>query len=166
MTTTGTQSGASSVSRYLYLFTIFFLALSGFGQMPIFKRYYIADIPGLGWLAKFYITHYIHYLGAILLLALCAYYMTDYLMFHFKKRKLTFTGYFYTFVIAGLLLSGLMLVIRNLANVHFPSGLIIFLDLCHLLLVMLLLGYGFYSLISKKRWTAPRTGSIRTGQKN
>ena len=84
-----TPAKADSVSRYLYMFTVFFLVLSGFGQMPIFKRYYIADIPGLGWLAKFYITHYIHYLGAILLLGVCAYYITDYFMFNFKKKKLT-----------------------------------------------------------------------------
>ena len=37
--------------RYFFLATVFFLTLTGFGQMPIFKRYYIADIPGLGWLA-------------------------------------------------------------------------------------------------------------------
>ena len=36
--------------RWFYLTTVFFLTLTGFGQMPIFKRYYIADIPGLGWL--------------------------------------------------------------------------------------------------------------------
>ena len=59
--------------RWIYLTTTFFLVLTGFGQMPIFKRYYIADIPGLGWLAEFFVTHYIHYLGAIVLLGLIAY---------------------------------------------------------------------------------------------
>jgi len=34
--------------RWIYLTTTFLLVLTGFGQMPIFKRYYIADIPGLG----------------------------------------------------------------------------------------------------------------------
>jgi hypothetical protein len=161
-----TATKTDSVSRYLYLFTVFFLALSGFGQMPIFKRYYIADIPGLGWLAKFYITHYIHYLGAILLLALCAYYITDYFMFDFKKKKLTFSGYFKTAVIAGLMLSGFLLVIKNFADYHLPNGLIIFLYLFHLILVMLLLGYGFYSLIAKKCWMANRPDEIITNPKN
>ena len=27
--------------RYVYLVNIFFLALTGFGQMPIYKRYYM-----------------------------------------------------------------------------------------------------------------------------
>ena len=29
--------------RYFYLVTVFFLTLTGFGQMPIFKRYYIVS---------------------------------------------------------------------------------------------------------------------------
>ena len=48
--------------RYLYVLTVFFMALTGFGQMPIYKRYYLSDIPGFGWLAEFFIIHYIHYL--------------------------------------------------------------------------------------------------------
>ena len=52
----------SRTVRYFYLLTVLLLTLTGFGQMPIFKRYYIADIPGFGWLAQFYVTHYIHYL--------------------------------------------------------------------------------------------------------
>ena len=56
-----------------YIMLVFMMALTGFGQMPIFKRYYIADIPGLGWLAAYWVTHYIHYLGAALLLGIGAY---------------------------------------------------------------------------------------------
>ena len=71
--------------RYVYLITVFFLTLSGFGQMPIFKRYYIADIPGFGWLAQFFVTHYIHYLGAILILVLATYMISDYLILQKKQ---------------------------------------------------------------------------------
>ena len=45
------NSNRKTIVRYFYLMTVFFLTLTGFGNMPIFKRYYIADIPGLGWLA-------------------------------------------------------------------------------------------------------------------
>lgn len=142
--------------RYLYLFTLFFLTLSGFGQMPIFKRYYIADIPGLGWLAQFYVTHYIHYLGAVLLLGLCAFYVTQYLMIDQKQRQLTFTGYFNTALLVGLIVTGLLLVVKNFTFFHFPNALIIILDLVHLSLVMVLIAHGVYSLITKKRWTKLR----------
>ena len=60
------ESNRKKIIRYLYLISLFFLVLTGFGQMPVFKRYYIADIPGLGWLAQFFVTHYMHYLFAIL----------------------------------------------------------------------------------------------------
>ena len=46
------------------------LAVSGMAQMPIFKRYRIADVPGLAWTADFFFTHWLHILGAAALLFL------------------------------------------------------------------------------------------------
>jgi hypothetical protein len=142
--------------RWLYLTTTFFLVLTGFGQMPIFKRYYIADIPGLGWLAEFFVTHYIHYLGAIVLLALIAYLAADYLILKRNSRRLTASGYIRLVLLAGILVSGGLLVIRNLTGTHFSPGLVIFLDITHLGLVMVLLFVGLYCLIRKKHWTTAR----------
>jgi hypothetical protein len=153
------QSNTRAISlpgRWFYLITVFFLALSGFGQMPIFKRYYIADIPGLGWLAEFFITHYIHYLVAILLLAFSAYMIVDYLLSKRKSRQMTATGYVRIALLSGILVSGIFLVIRNLAGSNFSSGFIIFLDLCHLGLVMAFLFVGLYCLVFKKQWTTVR----------
>jgi hypothetical protein len=142
--------------RWMYLATAFFLVLTGFGQMPIFKRYYIADIPGLGWLAEFFVTHYIHYLAAVLFLAFASYMIVDYLLLKRKSRKLTATGYVRTALIAGMLASGLFLVVRNLAGSNLSSDFIIFLDLCHLGLVMAFLFVSLYCLIFKKQWTTVR----------
>jgi len=142
--------------RWFYLITVIFLVLSGFGQMPIFKRYYIADIPGLGWLAEFFITHYIHYMAAILFLALTAYTIIDYLLATRKSRQMTATGYVRSALLAGILASGIFLVVRNLAGSNFSSGFIIFLDLCHLGLVMAFLFVSLYCLVSKKQWTTIR----------
>ena len=142
--------------RWFYLITVIFLVLSGFGQMPIFKRYYIADIPGLGWLAEFFITHYIHYLAAILFLALTAYTIIDYLLATRKSRQMTATGYVRSALLAGILVSGIFLVIRNLAGSNFSSEFIIFLDLCHLGLAMVFLFVSLYCLVSKKQWTTIR----------
>ena len=142
--------------RYAYLITVFLLTLTGFGQMPIFKRYYIADIPGLGWLAQFFVTHYIHYLAAILILALVAYIIIDYLMLQKKNLRLTATGYVRGAILAGILVSGILLVIRNLAGSQFGPWFIIFLDLAHLGLVMTFLMVTGYCLIFKKQWTNAR----------
>ena len=142
--------------RWLYLVTTFFLVLTGFGQMPIFKRYYIADIPGLGWLAKFFVTHYIHYLGAIVLFALAAYILSDYLILQRRSRRLTASGHVRLAVLSAILLSGVLLVIRNLTGSSFTPGFIIFLDISHLGLVMVFLFVSLYCLVFKKHWTTAR----------
>ncbi len=143
-------------ARWFYLIAIFFLTLTGFGQMPIFKRYYIADIPGLGWLAEFFVTHYIHYLGAILFLAFAAYMIIDYLVLKRKSRQMTATGYVRGALLVGILASGIFLVIRNLTGSNLSSGFIIVLDLCHLGLVMAFLFVSLYGLVFKKQWTTVR----------
>ena len=153
------QSNIKALSlpvRWFYLLTIFFLALSGFGQMPIFKRYYVADIPGLGWLAEFFVTHYIHYLAAIVLLAFAGYIVVDYLVLARKSRKLTASGFVRGILLAGILASGIFLVIRNFAGSNLSPGFIIFLDICHLGLVMVFLFVSLYCLIFKKQWTMVR----------
>jgi len=142
--------------RWIYLTTTFFLVLTGFGQMPIFKRYYIADIPGLGWLAEFFVTHYIHYLGAIVLLALAAYILADYLMLKRNSRRMTASGWIRIAVLSGILVSGGLLVIRNLTGTNFTPGFIIFLDITHLGLVMVFLLISLYCRIFKKHWTTER----------
>ncbi len=154
------QSNTNAISlpgRWFYLLTVFFLALSGFGQMPIFKRYYIADIPGLAWLAEFFVTHYIHYLAAILFLAFTAYMIIDYLVVKAqiqahdcnricaRSSACRYPGQ------------------RNLPGGQeswpdqiFHPAFIIFLDLCHLGLVMAFLFVSLYCLIYKKQWTTVR----------
>ena len=142
--------------RWLYLVTTFFLVLTGFGQMPIFKRYYIADIPGLGWLAEFFVTHYIHYLGAVVIFALAAYIITDYLFLQRHSRRLTASGYVRLAALSGILASGALLVIRNFKGTSFTPGFIIFLDISHLGLVMVFLFVSLYCLVFKKHWTTAR----------
>jgi uncharacterized membrane protein len=124
--------------------------------MPIFKRYYIADIPGLGWLAKFYITHYIHYIGAVLLLAFIAYRIAEYMMVKHSTRKLTASGYIRGMLLGGITITGIFLVIRNLHGIWLSPGFIIFLDITHLGLVMIFIPVISYCGIQKKPWTQAR----------
>ena len=57
--------------KRLLLFAALGLALTGMGQMPIFSRYYIADLPGLGWLGDYETTAALHLaLAAVLLFVL------------------------------------------------------------------------------------------------
>jgi hypothetical protein len=139
--------------RYFYIIILFFMALTGFGQMPIYKRYYLADIPGLGWLANFWTTRYVHYVGAILLLALLAYIIFNYLAANRKVRKITINGYMRGFFLAGIVFTGILFVIKNFPGYLFSPQFIIGLNLSHLGFVMAFLLINLYCLIFRKKWT-------------
>ena len=138
--------------QYIYGITLFFITLSGFAQMPIFKRYYIADIPGLGWLAQFYVTHIMHYIAAIVLIAIVTYILIDFIFNRSRLIKITGIGYFGILVLAGLIVTGILMVVKNLSNIYFGHITVIVLDLTHLSLCMMLLFVSFYSVIRKKMW--------------
>src|SRR4030042_6805212 len=44
----------------------FILIFSGFGELPMYKRYMVTQIPGLDWAGDFFINLKIHYLSGIL----------------------------------------------------------------------------------------------------
>ena len=138
----------------LYGLTFGLLALTGFAQMPIFKRYYIADIPGLGWLAQFYLTHLMHYALAALLLGIVAYTAFDFILDRSGSRRLTASGWMRAVILAGLVITGGLRVIKNFSGVYMSAGWIVFLDMLHLALVMAYLLAALYALIGKKRWTS------------
>ena len=138
--------------QYIYWITLFFITLSGFGQMPIFKRYYIADIPGLGWLAQFYVTHIIHYVAAIVLIAFVIYILFDFIFRGARLNSVTGPGYFKIAILAGLIVTGSLMVVKNLPNIYFGHTAVIVLDLTHLGFCMILLCVSLYTLIRGKKW--------------
>jgi hypothetical protein len=148
--------------RMVYGLTLFFIALSGFAQMPIFERYYISDIPGLGWLAFFYVTHAIHYAMAALLMGFCTYVALDY---YFAGRKsgtkkfqitgdtrITASARVKIAALSGLIITGCFMVVKNLSGIYFPHGVVIGLDLLHLLFCMVLLGATAYTRVRRRSW--------------
>jgi hypothetical protein len=89
---------------------------------------------------------------AALLIGITAYVTADYLLLTRKKLKLTVTGYLSGALITGLIVTGILLVIRNFEGFVFSHNLIIFLDLSHLALVMLFLFTNLYCFVFKKKW--------------
>jgi len=146
------MSSAHTFRKLVYGITLFFITLSGFGQMPIFDRYHISDIPGLGWLAQFYVTHSIHYLFAVVLIALCVYVVLDFLLDKKGFPRVTAPGLVKVFFILGLLVTGGFMVVKNLPGVYFSHVMIYILDLSHILLCMALLMASAYTLIKRKSW--------------
>ena len=119
-------------------FVIFMMALTGAAQMPIFKRYYIADLPGLGWLADFYLTNKLHYIFGAVILFMAFYLFTDFILTGKNKFELSTSGLVRA-VLYGLVLgSGVLRVVKSLPSVTFDPVTVMLIDWVHLGLAMLL----------------------------
>lgn len=139
--------------QWIYVVTLFVMAFTGFGQMPIFKRYYISDIPGMGWSADFYLTHYIHYLGGILLLGLIAYAVADFLFLGRQTKRLKTSAYVRILLLAGIVLTGILRVMKNLPDVTFSPTFTLVIDISHLGFVMAYILAALLFAISRSTWT-------------
>ena len=138
--------------RPVYLFLLYFLGLTGFAQMPIFKRYYIADLPGLGWLAQFYVTHALHYIGAILLLFLIAYSTVVYFGLMYRRFSLTATAYVNITLLGAIVVTGILRVLKNLPGILFSPVFTMFIDISHLGFMMALFVFGIFTITTKRKW--------------
>jgi hypothetical protein len=131
----------SPVSRRVALGYAFFaslLALTGVMQMPIASRYRIAAVPGLGWLGDFWLTHRLHYVGAVGLLFLTAYVATRWLLEWRRDYALSVLGWTRAAIVFLLLATGAVRVLKNLPSVSFPPVPTMLVDWAHLALALLL----------------------------
>lgn len=59
------------------------LLFSGFGQLPMYKRYNVIKIPGLEWSANFEITYLMHLIAA----AIFSTGVLFHIVFHFRRKE-------------------------------------------------------------------------------
>jgi len=138
--------------RRVFILTMILTAFTGFGQMPIFKRYYISDIPGMAWSADFYATHFLHYLGASVLLGLFAYFILDYFLTGRKRFQLTLSAYLRIILMAGIAVTGILRVFKNMPDVLFSPAFTAFIDMSHLGFAMAYLFTALVLAVMKRRW--------------
>lgn len=69
------QSLSNRLVHWVTALTIFSLIISGFGQMPMYKRYNIVKLPGAEWLGDYSATLIMHYIGAIILVFILFYHV-------------------------------------------------------------------------------------------
>lgn len=62
--------------HWITALSIFVLIFTGIGQMPVYRRYNVDQIPGLGWSSDFLVTVNIHYIAAAVLIFISLYYLT------------------------------------------------------------------------------------------
>ena len=117
-----------------------------------YKRYYLSDVPGLGWTSDYTLTHLIHYLGAIFLLAFIAYQILDYFLAGRKEYRLTGAAYVRIALLAGIVVTGILRVIKNLPDYSFSPGFTLFFDIAHLGFMMAYLLCALAFLILRRGW--------------
>lgn len=100
------------------------LAVSGVAQMPIFKRYHIADVPGLAWTANYAFTHWLHYLAAAVLL-----FWIGCLLAGGGAKRL---GTARAAILAILAVTGVVRVLKNLPDMSFSPLTTMLTDWVHL----------------------------------
>lgn len=69
------QSLSNRLVHWGTALSIFALIISGFGQMPMYKRYNIVKLPGAEWLGEYSLTLVMHYIAAIILIFVVFYHI-------------------------------------------------------------------------------------------
>jgi hypothetical protein len=147
------KNSTGGFSKLLYFIAAGVAILSGMGQMPIMKRYYIADLPLMGWSQEFYIMSDLHYLAAALLLGLLAWRLS------LSRRVINMswswgprTAWGWT-LLTLLVISGAFKVARN-AGVFLDPALLMVLDFVHLGSGMAFMITGLFVLFKRTKRNA------------
>lgn len=133
------------ISAVLAVFT-------GFGNMPLYKRYYIADIPGLGWSGDFFTNLHVHYIAGSLLLAAAVY---GGVRFWFERKeglRLTRSGAVRAAVLFLALVSGVFMALRNLPGIDYPFYAHAGLNFLHMSVALVFMVLGIGCVVARCRW--------------
>jgi hypothetical protein len=141
---------------WAYILTVSLLAISGTMQMPIASRYRIVAVPGLAWLGDFWLTHKLHYAGAIALLALTSYLTTRWILEWRSDYRLTRFGQIRAVLVGLLVMTGALRVLKNLPDISFAPQPTMLVDWAHLALAALLGLLALLRLSTGARYIRPR----------
>lgn len=125
------------ISR-LYILAMAALAFTGLLQMPLARRYYLTDIPGMAWTGDFFFVHKFHYMLAALLLFTVALVVVHWLLRWRTRLTLTPLGTTRVVILAGLIISGGLRVYRNMPDVTLDPVTIVTIEWTHIVLAVLM----------------------------
>lgn len=120
------------------------LGFTGAGQMPIFKRYYLADLPGMGWTADYLLLHTLHLALATVFLVWAGAALGAWLV---RREALTALGGWRAAAVAALALTGLARALKNLPDVWLAPGVVMAVDWAHLALALAFGALGLAALV-------------------
>ena len=139
--------------RFLYTIAVATALFTGFGNMPLWKRYYVADIPGLGWSGDFFINVNVHILAGSLLMALAVYAVIGALAVgHRDGGRLTFFGKTKGALLTVALATGILMVVKNLPGFSFSMQALMIFNFTHLAAAVLFLLFSLAALVFRQPW--------------
>jgi cation transport ATPase len=123
----------SRLQTLLFRLVVISLLFTGFAQMPIFARYYLADVPGFAWTADYYLNHVLHYGLAVILLVVLGWQLPLAL-----RGRWTTGGMLMALCWTGIAATGLIRVMKNQPDAYFSPTFVMLIDWGHLGFVMIL----------------------------
>ena len=125
---------------------------TGFGNMPLYGRYYIADIPGFHWSGNFIVNLKIHLIAGAIVLALVIYRFTGIFILGQKLAAFTVLEKLTGLALAMVVLSGLMAGLKNFAFLTPALSLHMTLTFFHLgsAILLIIVGLAFLLVRPKK----------------
>ena len=138
--------------KWAYRVALAVSIFTGIGNMPMWGRFFVADIPGFGWSGNFFINLYVHYLSGALLLAISSYCIVVYRQRSDRRAKLSPAGVVRGTVLGLVLVSGLLSAIKNLAFIDLPLKGLMALIFLHLGVAMAFIFISLVYGLWKKPW--------------
>lgn len=133
----------------LFIACVAALTFSGFMQMPLARRYFLTEIPGMAWTGDFFFVHRLHYILAAVFLFLLGVVAANWFLEWKDRLILTKLGAARVAVVAGLVVSGGLRVYRNLPGVTLDPVAILIIEWVHFGLVMVLGGFALAALLKR-----------------
>ncbi len=142
--------------KWAYRVAIAVALFTGIGNMPMWGRFFVADIPGFGWSGDFFVNIYVHYLAGALLLAISAYHIVVYRQRSDRRKTLSPSGAVRVALLGLVLVSGLLSAIKNLAFIDLPMTGLMLLVFLHLAGMMAFVFFALVFWLRKKPWMTAR----------
>ncbi len=138
--------------KWLYGLAAIAAIFTGFGNMPLYGRYYVADVPFLAWSGDFITNVKVHIVAGALLLTLAIYFLIVYLLMRSRGVQLTKTGFVQLLVLWLVLLSGVAMAIKNLPGVVFDLPVLMTMNFLHMGSAMLFVLVSLAGLVFGGQW--------------
>lgn len=137
--------------RWLYVWGAIIAIFTGFGNMPLYKRYYIADIPGMQWSGDFFLNMMVHYVAGAFVLMTSIYFAIAFIASP-RRIKLSASGKVRSLFLGLALLSGGLMALKNLPGIRFDLPMHMASNFFHLGAALLFFLGSVVAIVTRSKW--------------